>query len=217
MNSQTARTNMLKQQLRAGNVLNETILQLFEEIPRDQFVPDALQAFAYSDSHLPLPHQQFMMTPLEEGLLLQSLELQGHEVVLEVGTGTGFLTTLLSRRAKKVISIDLFADFTTAAQKKLTQFECSNVELLTGDGSHGFPSLAPYDIIVFSGTLESLLEIHQLQLLPGGKLFALIGTSPVSRGELHHLSHSQIWQKSLIFETNLPPLIDKTKMKEFVF
>lgn len=217
MSSQSTRINMIKQQLRTGDVLDENILSLYSEIPRDAFVPEQFSHFAYSDMQIELSNQQRTMTPLEEGKLLQSLSLSGNETVLEVGTGTGFLTALLSRLCKQVISIDYFADFTTSARPKLIEYQCNNVELLTGDACSGWVDKAPYDVMIFTGTLESLNETHRLQLLPGGKLFAIVGKDPVMQAQLHSLDHNGSWQMDVIFETNLPPLIDKLKPNDFVF
>ncbi len=217
MSSQSTRINMVKQQLRTGDVLNESILALYTEIPRENFVPEQFRHFAYSDMQIHLPHQQRMMAPLEEATLLQSLALTGNETILEVGTGSGFLTALLSRLCKKVISIDYYADFTTEARKKLAAHQCNNVELLTGDASNGWVDKAPYDIMIFTGALEALDETHRLQLLPGGKLFALIGKEPIMQAQLHTLDHNNAWQMQVLFETNLPPLIDKLKPNDFVF
>lgn len=208
---------MVKQQLRTGNVLNKKILELYDEIHRDEFVPSPFKQFAYSDMQISLSHQQRMMTPLEEATLLQALSLCGNEVVLEVGTGTGFLTALLSRLCKKVISIDYYADFSTQAHRNLDKYKCSNVELLTGDASGGWLDKAPYDAIVFTGALETLTDTHRLQLLPGGNLFAIIGEAPVMQGQLHRLNHNNTWHTNVLFETNIPPLIDKMKPNDFVF
>lgn len=217
MSNEVARVNMKKQQLRTGNVLSEAVLALFDTIPRDEFVPFALKSFAYSDMQIPLPHGQCMMTPLEEALLLQSLALQGHETVLEVGTGTGFLTAMLSRMCKKVVSIDYYADFTTMARRSLDRFQCTNVELLTGDASKGWLDRAPYDVIVFTGALDALNKTQRLQILPGGKLFAIIGKSPVMQAQLHTFDHNGPWHEQFIFETCLPPLLDTLKLNPFVF
>lgn len=217
MSSQTAQNNMVKQQLRTGEVLNETILSLYQEIPREDFVPTQYRHFAYSDMQIELPHQQRMMTPLEEGKLLQALKLTGKETILEVGTGSGFLTALLSRLSKKVISIDYFSDFTIAADKKLREHGCTNVELYTGDASQGWVDKAPYDVVIFTGSLPSLSKTHTLQVLPGGKLFALIGQEPIMQGQLHQVDHQENWQKTVLFETNIPLLIDNMKPKSFIF
>ncbi len=215
MNNQSTRINMVKQQLRTGDVLNETVLALYDEISRDKFVPPQFKHFAYSDMQVQLAHAQSMMTPLEEAKLLQALDLQGHEVVLEVGTG--FLTALLSRMCKKVISIDYYSDFTHSARQNLAQYQCTNVELLTGDAYGGWFDKAPYDVMVFTGGLETLNDTQQLQLLPGGKLFALIGKEPIMQGQLHRLDHNNTWHVDVIFETCLPSLINKLKPNDFVF
>lgn len=217
MSNEIARINMIKQQLRTGNVLNNKILSLYDSIPRDMFVPSNFKSFAYADMQIPLAHEERMMTPLEEALLLQALDLKGNEVVLEVGTGTGFLTTLLSRLSKKIISIDYYSDFTSIAREKLKEIGCSNVELFTGDAHQGWLDSAPYDVIVFTGGLASLSDIQRLQLLPGGKLFAILGKYPVMQGKLHVLNHENTWYEEVIFETLLPPLIDKSKPNVFVF
>jgi protein-L-isoaspartate(D-aspartate) O-methyltransferase len=217
MSNHSARINMVKQQLRTGDVLNESILNLYDVIPRHEFVPEHLAHFAYSDMQIPLAHGQRMLTPLEEGKILQGLELLGTETVLEVGTGSGFLTAMLSKLCKKVISIDYYSEFTSSAARKLEAHRCDNVELFTGDASHGWLEKAPYDIVVYTGAIEKLAKTHKLQILPGGKLFAIEGKSPVMKAFLHRLDHQEVWQKSMLFETDIPPLLDQLKPKEFVF
>ncbi|WP_454780554.1 protein-L-isoaspartate O-methyltransferase family protein [Legionella sp. WA2022007384] len=217
MSYQSARINMVKQQLRTGDVLNESILNLYDIVLRHEFVPEQFIHFAYSDMQIPLNHDQRMLTPLEEGQILQALELQGHETVLEVGTGSGFFTALLSKLCKKVISIDYYADFTTNAARLLKKHHCNNVELITGDASQGWLESAPYDVVVFTGAKEQINETQKLQILPGGKLFVIEGTSPVMQGRLYELDHSEHWHEALLFETNIPLLIDKSMQKEFVF
>ncbi len=217
MNVQSTRINMIKQQLRTGDVIDESILELFREIARDEFVPAKYKDFAYSDMQLELAHQQRMMTPLEEAKILQALNLTGNETVLEVGTGTGFLTALLSRRCKKLISVDYFADFTANAKLNLSKYKCDNVELLTADAHKGYLEKAPYDVVVFTASLEKLTDSHLLQIVPGGRLFAIIGKEPVMQGQLHSLDHNNKWHKKMIFETNLPSLINETKPNGFIF
>ncbi|MFJ1266996.1 protein-L-isoaspartate O-methyltransferase [Legionella lytica] len=217
MSYQHARTNMVKQQLRTGDVLEESILSLYDLIPRHEFVPEQYTQFAYSDMQIPLGHGQRMLTPLEEGVILQALELKGTETVLEVGTGSGFFTALLSKLCKQVISVDYYSEFTANAARKLKTHQCDNVELITGDACQGWLEKAPYDIVIFTGALEKLTETHMLQVLPGGKLFAIEGKMPVMKGMLYQLDHQGNWQKSVILETGIPSLIDKLKPKEFTF
>jgi protein-L-isoaspartate(D-aspartate) O-methyltransferase len=208
---------MVKQQLRTGNVLDDKVLSLYDSIPRHEFVPPVYQTLAYSDMQIPLIQGQFMMTPLEEATILQALDLDGHETVLEIGTGTGFFTALLSRLAKQVISIDYFQEFTDYAQAKLDRHGCTNVELITADACRGWLDKAPYDAVVFTGAIEELKETQRLQVVPGGKLFVITGKAPVMQGQLHRLDHDDTWHGSLLFETNLPPLIDKSKSEKFIF
>lgn len=217
MSNHSARINMVKQQLRTGDVLNENILELYDLIPRHEFVPELFEQFAYSDMQIPLAHDQRMLTPLEEGIILQALDLKGNETVLEVGTGTGFLTALLSKLCKQVISLDCYPEFTLHATAKLRTHGCNNVELITGDACRGWLENAPYDVMVFTGAIDKLTETHRLQILPGGKLFAIEGRAPIMQARLYNLDHNAVWTESLLFETEIPPLMDQLKPKEFVF
>lgn len=218
MKNQHPRINMITQQLRTGNVLDETILSLYDELPRDAFVPENLHDFAYCDLQLPLDHDECMMTPLEEASILQALALKGHEQVLEIGTGSGFLTAMLSRCCQHVTSIDCYADFTESARKKLAQYQCNNVTLHTSNAYHGWLDNAPFDAIIYTGALPALDNMHRLQVLPGGKIFAVIGKKPCMQGQLHHLDHHETWQKNVLFKTMLPPLINNTiHPKTFTF
>lgn len=217
MSYHSARINMVKQQLRTGDVLDESILNLYDLIPRHEFVPETYSHFAYSDLQIPLDHDQKMLTPLEEGKILQALQLQGTETVVEIGTGSGFFTALLSRLCKKVISIDYYSDFTQRAEKALKKHECNNVELITGDGCRGWLENAPYDVMVFTGALEKLTQMHRLQIVPGGKLFAIEGECPAMHARLHTLSHGEVWHTAFLFETETPQLLDQIQQKEFIF
>lgn len=217
MNNDLKSLNMIKQQLRTNEVLNPQILNLFQNIDRKDFLPNDLQNFAYSDLQIALPHQERMMTPLEEAQVLQSLELKGSELILEVGTGTGFLTALLAQLAKKVISIDYYPEFTHTARENLSKYPHENIELITGDASSGWPKTAPYDVIIFSSAQEKLRKTHLLQLKSTGKIFAIIGKAPVMQGKLFHYSSKDQCTEQILFETNLPPLISPDPKKSFVF
>ncbi|MBA2648746.1 MAG: protein-L-isoaspartate O-methyltransferase [Legionella sp.] len=217
MNNQSARTNMIKQQLRTGDVLDESILNLYNLIPRNEFVPEQYSQFAYSDMQIPLAHGQKMLSPLEEGKILQGLQLTGNEIVLEVGTGTGFFTALLSKLCKKLISVDYYSEFTASAGRLLQSYDCNNVTLITGDGSRGWLENAPYDVLIMTGSIPRLTETHMMQIIPGGKLFAIEGLSPIMCGNLYQLSQNETWTKSILFETDIPSLVDKQKPEVFIF
>ena len=209
--------NMIKQQLRTNGIGNKIILDLFNTLPRHEFVPDHLREFAYSDTPIQLAHGQQMLTPEEEGLLLQSLHLKGNETVLEVGTGSGFLTGMLSRLAKKVISIDCFEEFSQEAQRKTDARGYTNIAFITGDASQGWMDKAPYDVIVLTGAIPAMTKTLELQIMPGGKLFAIIGNSPIMSGCLLTFDHNEQWHETMLFETETPLLINKLQHEEFLF
>lgn len=212
-----AQINMIKQQLRTGNVLDEYILELFESLPRDEFVPEQYRAVAYSDMQIPLAHEQRMMTPLEEGLILQNLQLTGDEKVLEIGTGSGYLTALLAKSCAHVTSIDIHADFCESAQKKLADFKIDNVDIINGDGRQGWMEKAPYNVVVLTGCIDEITKGFRLQLMKGGKLFAILGDSIAMHGVYCQLTESDEWKKQIVFETSLPLLVDKAKHPQFIF
>lgn len=217
MQPKQAKINMIKQQLRTAEVLDPKILDLYFSIDRAHFVPKEYADFAYSDRQIPLRHNQRMLTPTEEGRILQHLQLTGKETVLEIGTGTGFFTALLSQLAQKVVSIEYFSDLTKDAESNLAAYNIDNVELITGDAAKGWLDGAPFSVVVMSAAVEQLEVSHRLQVLPGGKLFAIVGRDPVMYGQLHSLSHDEQWSMEELFETNIPMMIDKSKPKEFVF
>ena len=208
---------MIKQQLRTNGVLDEKILSLYSKIARHKFTPYKFQEFAYTDMRIPLAHGQQMFSPMEEALLLQELHFNGGESVLEVGTGTGYLTSMLSRLAKNILSIDCFNDFTEHARDNLHQYNCQNVQLLTANAISGWIPKAPYHIMIITGAIESIPDTIKLQLLPGGKLFVILGRDPIMYGKLLTLDHHGQWDEKLLFATNTPKLIDPAAIQEFVF
>ena len=217
MKNSTAYHNMISQQLRTGGITQEALLYLYERFPREDFVPDAYKNFAYSDMRIPLDHMQHMLTPLEEALMIQALALTGQEVILEIGTGSGFFTAMLSYYCKHVYSVDFFESFTAEATKKLADHNVKNVSLITDNAVNGWMNKAPYDIIVYTGAVRALTEAQILEILPGGKLLTLISNGLVVTAEIHSLDHNNNWQVRQLFETNTALLIDPNNRPEFVF
>jgi protein-L-isoaspartate(D-aspartate) O-methyltransferase len=209
--------NMIKQQLRTSAVLNESILSLFERLPRDQFVPQQYAAFAYSDMQIPLDHNQRMMTPSEEGLILQALQLTGNETVLEIGTGSGYFTALLSQSCKKVITFDIFPEFIEKAKIKLEAHDCHNIEYHTANGYDGWAEGAPYDCIIMNGGVPKLNDKLLLQLTPTGRLISFVGQSPVLQAQICTLESNKSPKKTFLFNTSLPPLTPLHQVTKFVF
>lgn len=217
LNTALAQSNMVKQQLRTGNVLNNSILNLYQTLPRDYFVPREYKQFAYSDLQIPLGEGQTMLTPLEEATILQSLALTGKETVLEVGTGSGYFTALLAQCAKHVVSVDNRKSFTEQASKNLDQFHIDNVTLCTGDAHRGWMDQAPYDMIVITGAIDELTDIFKPQLMKGGKLFAIIGKNNAMKGTLFQLNQDDTWSSSVLFETHTSRLADINETEPFTF
>ena len=217
MNQQAASINMIKQQLRTNGVMNEQIIALYEKIKRAEFVPAAYKSFAYSDLQIPLLNEQRMMTPLEEALLLQSLNLQGHEIILEIGTGSGFLTALLSHLCKKVISVEYFADLAEFAHQNLKAHNINNVELICGDGSQVLTDYSPYDAIIYTASTPQLETKIYSQVAPNGKIFSMIGNAPIIKACINQLDNKGIWHKHSVFETNVPNLLTTKTSSSFVF
>ena len=209
--------NMISQQLRTGGITQESLLYLYERFPREDFVPDAYKSFAYSDMRIPLDHMQHMLTPLEEALMIQALDLTGEESVLEVGTGSGFFTAMLSYQCKHVYSVDFFSSFTDQAANKLAAHKVTNASLITDNATPGWMTQAPYDIIVYTGALREITAKQLLQISPGGKLLALISDGLIVNAELHSVDENNHWQVRQLFETQTELLIDPNTRPEFVF
>ncbi len=217
MNMNIAQTNMVKQQLRTGNVVDNSILGLYQALPRESFVPRTYKQFAYSDFKIPLAQQQKMLTPLEESVILQELDLQGNENILQIGTGSGFLTALLAQNSAHVISVDYYKDITEQAESNLKQFNIKNVSLETGDAHRGWMDDAPYDVIVMTGAVETLDEIFKPQIMKSGKMFAIVGTYPVMKGSIFSLDQDEQWQEKILFDTCVEPLLTNHTKSTFNF
>ncbi|MBS0358666.1 MAG: protein-L-isoaspartate O-methyltransferase [Proteobacteria bacterium] len=217
MNIEEARINMLKQQVRATDVLDDTILECIERIPREFFVPKEYLNFAFADFRVPIEHGQEMMKPLEEGNILQALAIKPSDKVLEIGTGTGYFTALLANLSQHVYSIDIFSEFTQHASAKLKKLNLKNVTLETGNAARGWASHGPYDVVIISGSLSFLPKQFRETLNNDGRLFAVIGESQAMNGIMLHKVSEKKWHEKYLFETNVVRLIDAPHREEFVF
>lgn len=212
-----ARFNMIEQQIRPWDVLDPQTLDLLENIPREQFVPESHRALAYADIAIPLAHDEVMMHPIVEARMLQALGLSKDDNVLEIGTGSGYVTSMLAAASQHVTSIDIHADFTTEAGKRLAAHNIENVTLTTGDAAHGWEDDYLYDAIVITGSLPSLPQGFADALSRGGRIFAVIGQG--------HLMHATIYRRTddgdliseQLFETELPVLVNAESPPEFEF
>jgi protein-L-isoaspartate(D-aspartate) O-methyltransferase len=178
-----ARYNMVEQQIRTWEVLDQRVLDLLFAVKREDFVPAAYRSLAFADLELPLPNGARMWTPKMEARVVQELAPKPSERVLEIGTGSGYLTALLASEAGDVTSVEIDAPMATDARAKLTRFGFANARLEAGDGARGFGS-ETYDVIVLTGSTPLLPERFFEQLAPGGRLFAVVGELPVMTARL---------------------------------
>ncbi len=217
MDFEHARHNMIEQQIRTWEVLDQRVLDLLARVPREDFVPQDFRNLAFADMRIPLGHDQFMMMPKVEARLLQELDLGADDKVLEVGTGSGYLTALLARLGKEVYSVDIVPDFIDAARGKLAEHGITNVHLEVGDAAQGWDAHAPYDVIVITGSLPSLPLGFKESLSINGRLAAIIGESPAMEATIVRRTGESGWAERTVFETDLPPLLNATRPPAFVF
>ena len=211
-----AREFMVEQQVRPWDVLDPRVLDALATIPRDAFVPATRRALAYADVALPLGHGEAMMKPVVEGRTLQSLALDPADEVLEIGTGSGFLTACLGRLAREVLSLDLHADFTAAARARLDETGVGgNVRLETGDAFH-WNTERRFDAVCVTGAVDTIPSRFLEWLRPEGRLFVVRGHSPVMEAVLVRNGVNAPRIESL-FETDLPYLVGAAPVPTFTF
>ncbi len=215
MNPDNARENMIEQQVRAWEVLDETVLAVLRSVPREAYVPEAYRALAFADTEIPIGHDETMMRPIVEGRMLQALELSGSERVLEVGTGSGFITACLARLGKRVMSVDIHGDFVARAADRLASDDVDNVKLLEMDAMQGLPE-ERFDAIAVTGSMPHFDPRFVEPLAEGGRLFVVVGTPPIMEARLVVRSGSE-WQHEVLFETVLKPLANATSGPAFSF
>jgi len=213
-----SRFNMVEQQIRPWDVLDPKVLELFKQVPRENFVPKQFKGLAFADIEVPLGEGQQMLSPKIEGRILQALAIKPADKVLEIGTGAGYLTALMAKQAKQVDSIELHAKLSAQAAKNLAAEKIKNVSLIVGDGTEGLAAKAPYDVIVFTGAL-SIPPSQQLeaQLAVGGRMFFVVGEPPAMEAMLVERIASDIFKRDALFETCLPLLANAPKEKRFTF
>lgn len=181
MNVEQARFNMIEQQIRPWNVLNDQVLHLLSVVKREDFVPLAHKALAFADIEIPLGHGQFMLAPKIEARLLQDAGVQKHEKVLEIGTGSAYLTALLAHQAQRVISLEINPELAAKARSNLQRAGIHNAEVREFDGSKGTPAEAPFDVILLGGSVAEVPPSLLAQLKISGRLLAIVSQEPVQR------------------------------------
>jgi protein-L-isoaspartate(D-aspartate) O-methyltransferase len=201
LNIELARHNMVEQQVRPWDVLDARVLEALSAIRREDFVPPACRNLAFADLCLPLGHDEVMMKPVVEGRLLQAVSPTGEESVLEIGTGSGFVTACLARLAGDVVSVEQHADFADVARARLHAANVRNTQ---------------FEVMVVTGAVCTLPQHWRGWIKPGGRLFAIVGQSPVLRAMLYTRTDSG-WSEQALFETDLPYLSHAAPPQHFVF
>jgi protein-L-isoaspartate(D-aspartate) O-methyltransferase len=217
MNIEQARFNMIEQQIRPWNVLDQDILDLLHVVKREQFVPAAYQNLAFADAEIPLPAGEAMLAPKYEARILQEVVAKKHETVLEIGTGSGYMAALLAHRAGRVVTVEINPETKKLAEQNLARAGVSNVTVELGNGAEGWPQGAPYDLIVVSGALEVLPEALLQQVKVGGRIGAIVGQAPAMEFVIVTRTGENAFSSVKIFETNVKYLTGAPTPSHFQF
>jgi protein-L-isoaspartate(D-aspartate) O-methyltransferase len=212
------RFNMIEQQIRPWDVLDQRVLDILASTPREDFVPERYRSsLAFSDLSIPLDHNQVMLPPRVEGRMLQTLNIQPVDSVLEIGTGSAYTTACLARLGGQVLSVDLFDDFLEVASAKLERLGIHNVRFANKDAAAGWSEDERYDVIAVTGSLPELHRGFHESLNPGGRLFVVVGKPPIMEALLITRVGPRQWARESLFETSIPPLIHATEPPAFDF
>jgi protein-L-isoaspartate(D-aspartate) O-methyltransferase len=206
MNFEQARFNMIEQQIRPWDVLDQDVLSLLALVKREDFVPRAYRSMAFVDAEVPLPGGQSMLAPKVEARLLQELAVHKHEQVLEVGTGSGYMAALLARRAQHVITLEVIPELAQFATDNLRRAWILNAEVRATNGARGLVEEAPFDVILLSGSVAEIPAPLLAQLKLGGRLAAIVGQLPIMRAVLVTRTDEQAYTSVDLFDTVAPRL-----------
>ena len=217
MNIEQARFNMIEQQIRPWNVLDQQVLDLLFVVKREDFVPAAYRNLAFADMEIPIGDGQIMLAPRVEARLLQELGVRKTDKVLEIGTGSGYMAALLAARAEHVITVESRPALAAMARQNFERAGIANVTLEVGDGANGWSQRAPYDVIVISGSLPVLPASLLKQLRVGGRLAAIVGTAPVMEAQLVTCSVEGVYNTVNLIETVVPALDGGETVPTFSF
>lgn len=212
-----ARFNMIEQQIRPCEVLEGRILELLRHVRREHFVPAGKKELAFADLEIPLGYGTAMWQPKLEARTLQELHLTRNDRVLEVGTGSGYLTALLSALAGHVTSVEIVPELSDTARQNLSAHHRDNITLETGDAAHGWGNGTSYDVIVLTGSTPLLPAVFQSSLNVGGRLFAIVGEAPVMEAAMITRIAPDTFETVNIMETCVAPLRNAEQPRRFVF
>ena len=212
-----ARFNMIEQQIRTWEVLDQRVLDLLFKVRREDFVPEPYRSLAFVDMEIPIGHGETMLQPKLEARILQELTLKETDRILEVGTGSGYMTALLASLGGHVYSVEIIPEFSTSAAVRLAAHAITNVTLEAGDAARGWDKHGPYDAIALTGSMPILPEAFQKSLKPGGRLIAVVGEPPVMEAQLVTCVTAGVYRTVALFETCIAPLRNALQPERFVF
>lgn len=216
MNVETARFNMVEQQIRPWEVLDPRVLELLFKVKREDFVPAEHQALAFVDMEIPLGHDEFMWVPRLEARCLQALEVQAHERVLEVGTGSGYLTAMLASQAATVVTVEIHADLKEAAEARFAAQGINNIETRLGDAACDWVGDGSFDVVVLTGSTPVLPEAYLNRLNVGGRMFVIVGEGAIMSAKLITRQDSG-FHTDVLLETRVKTLTNAPQPERFVF
>ncbi|MDW3095562.1 MAG: protein-L-isoaspartate O-methyltransferase [Gammaproteobacteria bacterium] len=215
MDIEQARFNMIEQQIRPWDVLDTRVLNLIQSVPRELFVSDSQQGLAFADMEIPIGHDQVMMSPKVEARMLQSLEISTDDSILEIGTGSGFITSCLAKLGNHVTTCEYFEDLSEHAKTRLQQQD--NIDFLIGDIFNLTDTLKQYDVIAVTGSTPEIVNAFTKLLNINGRLFSIIGQAPAMTAKLITCVGENSYREEGLFETHLPALISTSTEKVFSF
>ncbi len=216
MDLDNARAQMISQQLRTWDVSDQRVLEVMADMPRERFVPPAFSSLAYADIGIPIAAGQHMLQPKIQARILQAVAPDANEAVLEIGTGSGYLTACLARLAGSVMSVDIDPACTAAAGERLAALNISNVKLETADAMEAEFERS-FDVIVVSGALPVYDPRFEQRLAPGGRLFVVVGSPPAREAWLVTRGSGEGYAREVLFETDIPSLANAPEPDAFVF
>ena len=221
MSIEKARFNMIQQQIRPWQVLDQGVLSLLSVVKREDYVPEAYKDLAFADVEVPLSASgtagQVMLAPKMEARILQELSIRNTDKVLEIGTGSGYMAALLAAKAEFVYTVEIDQDLVDNARRNLKQAGVANVSVDVGDGAQGWSLYAPYDVIVLSGSTPTLPDSLLRQLKIGGRLAAIVGEAPAMQLQLVTRTEEDAFNTINVLETVVAPLSNVLQQEKFIF
>jgi protein-L-isoaspartate(D-aspartate) O-methyltransferase len=211
-----ARYNMIEQQIRPWDVLDQKVLHIMADIPRERFVAPGQESLAFMDTEVPLGHGEAMMSPKLEGRILQALDIKPTDITFEVGTGSGYLTACMAALGLSVFSVEIHEDIHLQAKAHLKRLAIDNITLRKGDAAYGWKPARNYDVIAVTGSIPEYDACFEQQLKLGGRLFIITGTAPVMTAMLVTRIGSKAFSRTRLFETDVKALVGREKQPQFL-